>query len=70
MCAMKLKWYHDKVRRYRSGSGTYDTIIANIQLLSKYASKLIRINVVYNNLTTIEELLNNIHRGSGYLSIV
>lgn len=55
-----VKQYHDIVRKYRSGSGTYDTIIANIPLLSKYAPISIRINVDYNNLTTIEELINDI----------
>lgn len=54
------KQYHDKVRKYKSGSGTYDTIIANIPLLCKYAPISIRINVDNNSLSTIEELLKDI----------
>ncbi|MCB5268252.1 MAG: SPASM domain-containing protein [Candidatus Cloacimonetes bacterium] len=52
--------YHDEIRVYKNGSGTYQDIIKNLPRLAKYGQIVIRINVDNHNLDTIEELLEDL----------
>ena len=51
---------HNLIRRYQSGEGTFDTILSNIAILSRFMKVIVRINLDKNNLSSIEELFKTL----------
>lgn len=51
---------HNLIRRYKSGKGTFDVILSNIAILSKFMKVLIRINLDKNNLSSMDELFRTL----------
>ncbi len=49
---------HDLIRHYKSGKGTFNAIINNIAILSRYMKVLVRINLDKHNLASMEDLLH------------
>lgn len=55
------KEFHDKRRKYKSGSGTYDKIISTLNILKKIkCTTIIRINIDKGNYKWINELLDDL----------
>ena len=55
------KEYHDKRRVFKSGKGTFNRIIHNIQQLSKYKINVtIRLNLDIDNIDNLEEFIRYI----------
>ncbi len=52
--------YHDQVRCHKDGSGTFDTILKNIQEIEKDFMIVIRVNVGRNNLDSFVPLLDKL----------
>jgi uncharacterized protein len=48
--------YHDTLRIYRNGEGTYDDIIANLPNLAKFGHIVLRVNVDTHNQGVMDEL--------------
>ncbi|MCM1319698.1 MAG: radical SAM protein [Muribaculaceae bacterium] len=52
--------HHDKVRKTRSGKGSYDQIVHNIiELVNRQCSVLVRINFTTENIDSIAEVMND-----------
>lgn len=52
--------YHNSIRRYKSGKGTFDIILSNIAILSRFMKVLVRINLDKNNLSSMDELFRTL----------
>lgn len=52
--------YHDKLRIYSDGRGTYEDILNNLPRLANYGDIIIRINVDRQNIELMEELLKDL----------
>lgn len=58
---------HNLIRQYKSGLGTFNVIMNNISLLSRYMKVIIRLNLDKNNLTTIESLFQTLANSDIYM---
>ena len=54
------KHYHDKLRIYRNGKGTYDDIMANLPNLAEYGNIVLRVNVDTHNQGIMDNLFTDL----------
>lgn len=54
--------FHNKVRHYRDGKGTFNDILKNIVIASKYLKIIIRLNIDKFNISCLEDLFNSISK--------
>lgn len=54
--------YHNKVRHYRNGTGTFNDILKNIVIASKHLNVIIRLNIDKFNISCLEDLFDTISK--------
>lgn len=52
--------YHNKVRNYRNGNGTFNVILKNIVIASQYLNVIIRLNIDKFNISCLDDLFSSI----------